>query len=97
MDSWARNFVMLRTDVQGRPINRLEGVYVEHFPDVRLLPRDHAARHRPTRPATRSPSGVSKTAIMGQGGQRNRHNGDAHVPRLGPTPATRRWTYAASS
>jgi lipopolysaccharide export system protein LptC len=33
MDAWSRDFVMLRTDPNGKPINRLEGDYAEHFPD----------------------------------------------------------------
>src|SRR3546814_7797500 len=32
-NSWAKNFVMVRTDEKGIAINRLEGKYLQHFPD----------------------------------------------------------------
>lgn len=80
MDSWARDFVMLRTDVQGHPINRLEGVYVEHFPDDDSY---HVTTPRAIGQQAGNPItiGVSKTAIMEQGGQRIVMNGDTHVHR----------------
>ncbi|CAB3690427.1 LPS export ABC transporter periplasmic protein LptC [Achromobacter pestifer] len=80
MDAWSRNFVMLRTDPSGRPINRLEGEYAEHFPDDDsyhiVAPR--AVGQRETNPIT---VGVSKTAVMEQGGKRIVMNGDAYVHR----------------
>ena len=80
MDAWSRNFVMLRTDPTGLPINRLEGEYAEHFPDDDsyhiVAPR--AIGQRLDNPIT---VGVSKTAIMESGGKRIVMNGDAHVHR----------------
>lgn len=32
-DTWAQNFVMLRTNEEGIAINRLEGAYMLHYPD----------------------------------------------------------------
>lgn len=32
-DSWGKGMVMLRTDENGLPISRIEGDYMEHFPD----------------------------------------------------------------
>lgn len=80
MDAWSRNFVMLRTDPTGRPINRLEGEYAEHFPDDDSyhITAPRAIGQREANPIT---VGVSKTAIMEQGGKRIVMNGDAHVHR----------------
>lgn len=80
MDSWGRDFVMLRTDQNGRPVNRMEGEYVEHFPDddsyhVRA-PR--AIGQHQDNPLT---IGTAKTAIMENGGRRIVMNGQAHVIR----------------
>ncbi len=79
-DAWSRNFVMLRTDPQGKPINRMEGVYGEHFPDDDSyhVTSPRAIGQRADNPIT---VGVSKTAIMEQGGKRVVMNGDAHVHR----------------
>ena len=79
MDAWSRNFVMLRTDMTGRPINRLEGEYAEHFPDDDSYHITAPSR----RPARIQPDhrGISKTAIMEQGGKRIVMNGDAYVHR----------------
>lgn len=80
MDAWSRNFVMLRTDPTGRPINRLEGDYAEHFPDDDSyhITQPRAIGQREASPIT---VGVSKTAVMEQGGKRIVMNGDAHVHR----------------
>lgn len=80
MDSWARNFVMLRTDPPGKPINRLEGEYAEHFPDDDSyhVTSPRAVGQQASNPIT---VGTSKTAIMEQGGARIIMNGDAHVHR----------------
>ncbi|AZY50451.1 LPS export ABC transporter periplasmic protein LptC [Bordetella avium] len=79
-DAWSRDFVMLRTDAQGKPINRMEGVYGEHFPDDDsyhvVSPR--AIGQQANNPVTVA---VSKTAIMEEGGKRVVMNGDAHVHR----------------
>ncbi len=79
-DAWSRNFVMLRTDPQGRPINRMEGVYGEHFPDDDSY---HVTSPRAIGQQAGNPItiGVSKTAIIEQGGKRIVMNGDAHVHR----------------
>jgi len=80
MDSWARDFVMLRTDVAGKPINRLEGEYAEHFPDDDSyhVTSPRAVGQQEGNPIT---IGVSRTAIMEKGGKRILMNGDAHVHR----------------
>ena len=78
MDAWSRNFVMLRTDMTGRPINRLEGEYAEHFPDDDSyhITAPRAVGQRESSPIT---VGFSKTAIMEQGGKRIVMNGDAYA------------------
>ncbi|APX77586.1 MULTISPECIES: LPS export ABC transporter periplasmic protein LptC [Achromobacter] len=80
MDAWSRDFVMLRTDPNGRPINRLEGVYAEHFPDDDSyhVTTPRAVGQHENNPITVA---VSKTAVMEQGGKRIIMNGDAHVRR----------------
>ena len=80
MDAWSRDFVMLRTDPSGRPINRLEGEYAEHFPDDDSyhVTAPRAVGQREDNPVTVA---VSKTAVMEQGGKRIVMNGDAHVRR----------------
>jgi len=80
-DSWANNFVMLRTDAEGRPVNRLEGTYLEHFPDDDSY---HVTAPRAVGQQVGNPVtiGTSKTAIMEAGGKRIIMNGDAHVQRL---------------
>lgn len=79
-DAWSHHFVMLRTDPEGKPINRMEGVYGEHFPDDDSyhVTSPRAIGQRPGNPIT---VGTSKTAIMEQGGKRIVMNGDAHVLR----------------
>jgi lipopolysaccharide export system protein LptC len=79
-DAWLRDFVMLRTDAKGQAINRLEGVYAEHFPDNDSY---HVTRPRVVGQKIESPVvvGVSKTATMEQGGKRITMNGDAYVHR----------------
>ena len=80
MDSWARDFVMLRTDPNGKPINRIEGTYVEHFPDDDSyhVTSPRAIGQKEGNPIT---VGTSKTAIIEAGGDRIVMNGDAHVHR----------------
>lgn len=80
MDSWTRNFVMLRTDPTGKPINRLEGVYGEHFPDDDSY---HVTEPRAVGQQTGNPItvGTAKTAVMDQGSKRITMIGDAHVHR----------------
>jgi len=80
MDSWARGFVMLRTAPDGKPINRLEGQYAEHFPDDDSyhVTDPRAIGQQEANPIT---VGTSKTAIMEKGGKRIIMNGEAHVHR----------------
>ncbi|WP_251862885.1 LPS export ABC transporter periplasmic protein LptC [Achromobacter sp. Marseille-Q4962] len=80
IDAWSRDFVMLRTDPTGKPINRLEGVYAEHFPDDDSyhITTPRAVGQREDSPITVA---VSKTAVMEEGGKRIVMNGDAHVHR----------------
>jgi len=80
MDAWTRNFVMLRTDATGKPINRLEGDYAEHFPDDDSyhITAPRAIGQQEGNPIT---VGISKTAVMEAGGKRIVMNGDAHVHR----------------
>ncbi|HYG45444.1 MAG TPA: LPS export ABC transporter periplasmic protein LptC [Bordetella sp.] len=80
MDSWARDFVMLRTDPAGSPINRLEGEYAEHFPDDDSyhITSPRAIGQQAANPIT---VGTSNTAIMERGGRRIVMNGNAHVHR----------------
>jgi len=80
MDSWARDFVMLRTDPGGKPINRLEGKYAEHFPDDDSyhVTDPRAIGQQAANPIT---VGTSNTAVMEKGGKRIVMNGDAHVHR----------------
>ncbi|KAG1527479.1 hypothetical protein G6F50_018312 [Rhizopus delemar] len=69
---------MLRTDPSGRPINRLEGEYAEHFPDDDSyhITAPRAVGQREANPIT---VGVSKTAVMEQGGKRIVMNGDPAI------------------
>ena len=80
MDSWSRDFVMLRTDPTGKPINRLEGKYAEHFPDDDSyhVTGPRAIGQQEANPIT---VGTSDTAIMEHGGKRIVMNGNAHVHR----------------
>lgn len=80
-DSWADQFVMVRTDEQGVPINRLEGVYMQHYPDddSYKVTTAKAIGQQPGSPIT---IGTSKVAIMDQGGSRIVMQGDAHLHRL---------------
>lgn len=81
MDAWGRDFVLLRTDPQGWPVNRLEGDYFEHFPDDDSyhITEPRAIGQQIGNPIT---IGTSRTAIMEEGGKRIVMNTDAHVNRL---------------
>jgi lipopolysaccharide export system protein LptC len=80
-DSWASNFVMVRSDAEGVAINRLEGVYMRHYPDDDSyeVTEAKAIGQQPASPIT---IGTSDTAIMDQSGARIIMQGNAHVHRL---------------
>ncbi|HEU0229007.1 MAG TPA: LPS export ABC transporter periplasmic protein LptC [Burkholderiaceae bacterium] len=79
-DSWAENFVMIRTDLKGVAINRLEGNYLQHYPDddSYKITAPTAIGQRPGDPIT---VGTSRTATMDKNGTRIVMIGDAHVHR----------------
>lgn len=79
-DSWARNFVMIRTDPQGVATNRLEGNYLQHYPDDNSyeITAPTAIGQRPGEPIT---IGTSRTATMNHNGSHIVMVGDAHVHR----------------
>ncbi len=80
-DSWADNFVMIRTDPAGVAINRLEGSYMQHFPDNDSyeITKAKAIGQQPNSPIT---IGTSDTAVMDQNGERIVMTGNAHVHRM---------------
>lgn len=80
-DSWANNFVMIRTDAAGVAINRLEGSYMKHFPDNDSyeVTTAKAIGQQPNSPIT---IGTSDTAVMDQNGERIVMTGNAHVHRM---------------
>jgi len=80
-DAWAQGFVMLRTGVDGSPINRLEGVHMEHFPDNDSyeITSPRAVGLRPGSPVT---VGTSRKAVMDHKGSRITMIGDAYLHRL---------------
>ena len=80
MDAWSQNFVMLRTDASGQPVNRLEGQRAEHFPDDGSyhIVEPRAVGLQPGNPVT---VGTSRSAIMDESGKRIVMNGDAHIHR----------------
>lgn len=81
-DSWAKHVVILRTDAAGLAINRLEGDYMEHFPDDGsydiVKPRSFSIRDEgPLTIAT------SNTATVYDQGNRVHMKGDALLTRPG--------------
>lgn len=81
-DTWARNITIIRTDDAGMAFNRLEGDYLEHFPDddsyeIRI-PR--AFNMQSDAPATVA---TAQTAIILDEGNRIVMKGDAVLVRLG--------------
>ncbi|MCC2597731.1 LPS export ABC transporter periplasmic protein LptC [Pusillimonas sp. MFBS29] len=79
-DSWARSFVMVRTDEKGVAINRLEGEHMQHYPDDDSyeITQAKAIGQQPDAPITIA---TSNTAIMDQDGERIVMKGNAHVHR----------------
>ncbi|NYT62667.1 LPS export ABC transporter periplasmic protein LptC [Alcaligenaceae bacterium] len=80
-DSWANNFVMVRTDEAGVAINRLEGDYMQHYPDNDSyeITKAKAIGQQPGSPIT---IGTSDTAIMDQDGKRVVMSGHARIHRM---------------
>lgn len=80
-DSWAHNFVMIRTDSTGRAVNRLEGVTMRHYPDDDSYETDQvkATGQQADAPVT---IGTADLATMDANGTRIVMNGNAHVHRL---------------
>ena len=80
MDSWSKNFVMLRTDATGKPVDRLEGDYGRHFPDDDSY---HVTNPRAIGQQAGNPItiGTARTAIMDDHNNRITMIGDAHVHR----------------
>jgi Uncharacterized protein conserved in bacteria len=79
-DHWAENFVLVRSDPKGMPVNRLEGNYLEHFPDNDSyeIQNVRAVGQQPGSPLT---IGTSDRAVMDQDGARVIMRGNAHVRR----------------
>lgn len=79
-DAWSSNFVMVRTDEHGMAINRMEGDYLEHFPDDDSyeITEARATGQRADAPIT---VGTSDTAILDQDGSRITMRGNAHLHR----------------
>lgn len=81
-DSWASNFVMIRTDPTGVAVNRLEGDYLRHYPDDDSYEIDQvrAIGRQADSPLT---VGTANLAIMDQGGDRITLKGNAKLHRQG--------------
>ncbi len=79
-DHWASEFVLIRTDEQGTVINRLEGDFLEHFPDDDSyeVQQARAIGQQPGSPLTVA---TSDTAVMTEDGARVVMTGNAHVHR----------------
>ena len=79
-DTWAQNFVMLRTNEAGIAINRLEGAYMLHYPDDDSYHLDDAIV---TLNQAQSPimTAQSDNAIMDEDGTRIQLVGNALLQR----------------
>lgn len=79
-NSWAKDFVMVRTDEKGVAINRLEGTYLQHYPDdgSYKITTATATGQQPNTPLT---VGTARTAIMNKSGTRIVMKGNAHIHR----------------
>lgn len=79
-DAWSSNFVMVRTDAGGMAVNRMEGDYLQHYPDDDSyeVTKAKATGQRADSPIT---VGTSNTAIMDQDGSRITMRGNAHLHR----------------
>lgn len=80
-DAWSSQFVMVRTDANGIAINRMEGDYLQHYPDDDSyeVTKAKAIGQRADSPIT---VGTSDTAIMDQDGSRIIMRGNAHLHRV---------------
>ncbi|MEO6960174.1 MAG: LPS export ABC transporter periplasmic protein LptC [Burkholderiaceae bacterium] len=80
-DSWADDFVMVRTDPAGVAANRLEGKTMQHYPDndSYTITAPKAIGQQPGSPIT---IGTSETAVMDQNGSRIVMSGNAHLHRV---------------
>jgi len=80
-DSWAHNFVMIRTDPAGMAVNRLEGVTMRHYPDDDSYEVDQvkATGQLADAPVT---IGTADLATMDANGTRIVMDGNARVHRL---------------
>src|SRR5690606_30505001 len=80
-DSWAQDFIMVRTDQNGVAVNRLEGDHMNHYPDDDSyeITRAKAIGQQPGSPIT---IGTSDIAIMNDDGARIIMKGNAHIHRL---------------
>lgn len=79
-DSWAQNFVMVRTDPKGVAMNRLEGARMQHYPDDDSY-KVWTAKAIGQQPGSPITIGTSKIAIMDQDGARILMQGDARLYR----------------
>lgn len=81
-DTWAKNIVLLRSNELGVAVSRLEGDYIEHFPDNESyeiqVPR--AFNVKSDSPMTLA---TSKTAVLLDDGNRIIMEGNAVLTRLG--------------
>jgi len=79
-DAWGERIVMLRTDEGGLPVNRLEGDYMEHFPDDDSyeVREPRATGLRADNPVT---LGTARQATIDQNGARVTLNGQARLTR----------------
>ncbi|ETF03138.1 hypothetical protein W822_10055 [Advenella kashmirensis W13003] len=80
-DSWSDKFVMLSSDANGVPVNRLEGTHMQHFPynDSYLITDATATGQRPNSPRT---VGTGDTATMLDDGNKIVIRGNAHLHRF---------------
>ncbi|MEI2417810.1 LPS export ABC transporter periplasmic protein LptC [Orrella sp. JC864] len=80
-DAWAERFVMLRSDASGKPINRLEGALLQHYPDDDSyeITEPRAVGQQAGNPVT---IGTSRKAYMDQDGARIIMREDAHLHRM---------------
>ena len=81
-DTWVRNITIVRTNELGMAVNRLEGDYLEHYPDDEsyevILPR--AYNMQPDSPVTVA---TSRSATILDQGNHIVMKGDAILIRLG--------------